>query len=37
MDAAAGLTLLAKQGEAEIRVRNVMIGDVWLAGGQSNM
>lgn len=37
MKAAAGLTLLAKQGAEVIRIRNVMIGDVWLAGGQSNM
>ena len=37
MDAATDLVLLAKQGSAFIRVQNVMIGDVWLAGGQSNM
>ena len=37
MAAATGLTLLAKQGAEIIRIQNVMIGDVWLAGGQSNM
>ena len=37
MDAATGLTLLAKQGGEVIGIQNVMIGDVWLAGGQSNM
>ena len=37
MNAATGLTLLAKQGAEIIRIQNVMIGDVWLAGGQSNM
>ena len=37
LKAAAGLTLLAKQGGEIIRIQNVMIGDVWLAGGQSNM
>lgn len=37
MAAATGLTLLAKQGTEIIRIQNVMIGDVWLAGGQSNM
>ena len=37
MEAATGLTLLAKQGSDFLRVQNVMIGDVWLAGGQSNM
>ena len=37
MKAAAGLTLLAKQAAQTIRVRDVMIGEVWLAGGQSNM
>lgn len=37
MKAATGLTLLAKQGGEVIRIQNVMIGDVWLAGGQSNM
>lgn len=37
MEAATGLTLLAKQGGEAIRVQNIMIGDVWLAGGQSNM
>lgn len=37
LKAAAGLTLLAKQGDEILRVQNVMIGDVWLAGGQSNM
>ena len=37
MDAATGLTLLAKQGGEAIRIQNIMIGDVWLAGGQSNM
>lgn len=37
MQAATGLTLLAKQGAEIIRIQNVMIGDVWLAGGQSNM
>lgn len=35
--AAVGLTLLAKQGTQTIRIQNAMIGDVWLAGGQSNM
>ena len=37
MNTATGLTLLAKQGAEIIRIQNVMIGDVWLAGGQSNM
>ena len=37
MDATTGLTLLAKQGGEVIRIQNIMIGDVWLAGGQSNM
>ena len=37
MKAATGLTLLAKQGAEIICIQNVMIGDVWLAGGQSNM
>lgn len=37
MDAASDLTLLAKHGGCFIRLQNVMIGDVWLAGGQSNM
>jgi len=37
MSAATGLTLLAKQGGTILRIQNVMIGDVWLAGGQSNM
>ena len=37
MKAATGLTLLVKQGEKIIRLQNVMIGDVWIAGGQSNM
>ena len=37
MKVATGLTLLAKQGAEIIRIQNVMIGDVWLAGGQSNM
>lgn len=36
-EAAVGVTLLAKQGAQMIRIQNVMIGDVWLAGGQSNM
>jgi len=37
MGAATGLMLLAKQGEKTICIQNVMIGEVWLAGGQSNM
>lgn len=35
--AAWNQTLLARQGEEVICIQNVMIGDVWLAGGQSNM
>ncbi len=35
--AAVGVTLFAKLGARMIRIQNVMIGDVWLAGGQSNM
>ena len=35
--AATGLTLFAKQGSRTLRIQNVMVGDVWLAGGQSNM
>lgn len=37
MDATTNLTFLAKQGAEIIRLQNIMIGDVWLAGGQSNM
>lgn len=37
MEADTGLTLLAKQGEDSVSVQDVMIGDIWLAGGQSNM
>ena len=37
LGATTGLTLLAKQGGEIIRIQDVMIGDVWLAGGQSNM
>ena len=35
--AARGLVLIAKQGAEVLRLQNVMIGDVWLAAGQSNM
>lgn len=35
--AARDLTVFAKQGDRTISIRDVMIGDVWLAGGQSNM
>lgn len=37
MKTACGLTLLAKQDDRIIQLENVMVGDVWLAGGQSNM
>lgn len=37
LETATGLTLLVKQGSEIVRIQNVMIGDVWLAGGQSNM
>ncbi len=35
--AAEQCTLRVCQGEAVIELRNVMIGEVWIAGGQSNM
>lgn len=37
MEPAENLTLYARQGGETIRIQDVMIGDVWLAGGQSNM
>lgn len=37
MKAGRGLTLCASQDGQTICVQNVMVGDVWLAGGQSNM
>ena len=35
--AAEQCTLRVCQGEAVIELRNVMIGEVWIVGGQSNM
>ena len=37
MPAAAGLTLTVSAGEDSIIIRDVAVGEVWLAGGQSNM
>ena len=37
MQAATGLTLRVQAGESSICIRDVAIGEVWLAGGQSNM
>ncbi len=35
--AAAGLTLRAVQDNVSIELRDVMLGDIWVAAGQSNM
>lgn len=32
-----GLELVVRQGEKEIRLENVAVGEVWIASGQSNM
>ncbi len=37
MQAADGLTLTASDGISDITLNNIAIGEVWLAGGQSNM
>lgn len=37
LEAGVGHTMRIVCGEAEIRRRNVAVGEVWLAGGQSNM
>lgn len=37
MQAADGLTLVADDGTDKVTLGNIAIGEVWLAGGQSNM
>lgn len=37
MEAGAGYTLRVSAGQDEITIEDVAIGEVWLAGGQSNM
>lgn len=37
MEAAEGLTLTAQCGGCSVTLSNIAIGEVWLAGGQSNM
>lgn len=37
MSAAEGLTLVISDGREELRITDVAIGEVWVAGGQSNM
>ena len=37
MDKRGNLTLTVKSGEETIAFHNVVLGEVWLAGGQSNM
>ncbi|MCM1308965.1 MAG: sialate O-acetylesterase [Butyrivibrio sp.] len=37
MQAEDGLTLTASDGESRVTLSNIAVGEVWLAGGQSNM
>jgi len=37
MEAGGPHTLTARSGDVELEVRDIMVGDVWLASGQSNM
>ncbi|MCM1175950.1 MAG: sialate O-acetylesterase [Blautia sp.] len=37
MSAAEGLELVVSDGREELRITDVAIGEVWIAGGQSNM
>lgn len=37
MEAAAGLTLTVSSCDVTVSIQNVAIGEVWIAGGQSNM
>lgn len=37
MPAADGLTLTASDGVSDVTLANIAVGEVWLAGGQSNM
>lgn len=37
MEAARNLTMTADDGEKEVQLHNISVGDVWLAAGQSNM
>lgn len=37
MKATKSATMIISAGDEDIEIRNIAIGDVWLAGGQSNM